>query len=72
MSRLQRVRRSVGPVLAIGLAAATLSGIASTPAQATDWSRQCVRGSADRQAVFDRAATTSGVPRQVLLGVSFM
>ena len=72
MSRLQRVRRSIGPALAIGLAAATLSGIASTPAQATDWSRQCVRGPADRQAVFDRAATTSGVPRQVLLAVSFM
>ena len=72
MSRLQRVRRSIGPALAIGLAAATLSGISSTPAQATDWSRQCVRGPADRQAVFDRAAATSGVPRQVLLGVSFM
>ena len=72
MSRLQRVRRSIGPALAIGLAAATLSGVASTPAQATDWSRQCVRGPADRQAVFDRAAATSGVPRQVLLGVSFM
>jgi hypothetical protein len=72
VSRLQRVRRSIGPALALGLAAATLSGVASTPAQATDWSRQCVRGPAGRQAVFDRAAATSGVPRQVLLGVSFM
>ena len=44
MSRLQRARRSIGPALAIGLAAATLSGVVSTPAQATDWSRQCVRG----------------------------
>ena len=50
---------------------ATLTALAGTPAQATDWSA-CVHGPTDRQAVFDRAAASSGVPEAVLLGVSFM
>ena len=40
-------------------------------AAAADWSR-CLDGTTDRQAVFARAATVSGVPESVLLGVSFM
>jgi hypothetical protein len=34
--------------------------------------RACLSGSPDRQATFTRAAATSGVPRAVLLGVSYM
>jgi N-acetyl-anhydromuramyl-L-alanine amidase AmpD len=61
----------LGAITAIGLTAATFTALAGTPAQATDWSI-CLNGSADRQAVFDRAAERSGVPASVLLGVSFM
>jgi N-acetylmuramoyl-L-alanine amidase len=71
VQRVSRVRGPTGPALVIGLVAATLTGVSGPPAQATDWS-QCARGSTDRQAAFDRAATTSGVPLQVLLAVSFM
>jgi hypothetical protein len=59
-------------------AAAVLSLVASgaaiavaPQASASDWSR-CLHGSTNRQTVFARAATVSGVPDKVLLGVSFM
>nr|WP_260173644.1 peptidoglycan recognition family protein [Nocardioides albus] len=53
-----------GLVVAVPLtAAASGSG--------TDWG-VCLEGSRDRQAVFDRAAETSGVPKEVLLAVSYM
>ena len=51
-----------------------LSGIAlgaAPQAAADDWTR-CLEGPADRQATFERAADVSGVPVQVLLGVSFL
>jgi hypothetical protein len=63
--------RYLGASTAVGLVAASLAALASTPAQATDWS-SCLAGSTDRQAVFGRAAERSGVPRSILLGVSFM
>ena len=70
-SRLPHARRWLGATTTVGLVAATFAALASTPAQATDWS-SCLKGSADRQAVFGRAAQRSGVPESVLLGVSFM
>jgi N-acetyl-anhydromuramyl-L-alanine amidase AmpD len=45
--------------------------VATPQAQAADWGR-CLHGSRDRQAVFDRAADVSGVPVEVLLGVSYL
>jgi hypothetical protein len=46
--------------------------VAAAPrAQAADWNR-CLDGPRDRQATFARAAAVSGVPENVLLGVSFL
>ena len=71
MSRSLRASTWVGAATAAGLVAATFTALASTPAQATDWS-SCLSGPTDRQAVFERASQRSGVPESVLLGVSFM
>ena len=48
-----------------------MAALSAPGAAAADWSR-CLDGTTDRQAVFARAATVSGVPESVLLGVSFM
>lgn len=40
-------------------------------ASGPDWDA-CLEGTTDRQAVFERAAETSGVPAEVLLAVSYM
>ncbi len=48
-----------------------LALVAAPQAQAADWNR-CLDGPRDRQAVFARAAQVSGVPQQVLLGVSYL
>ena len=69
--RAPHAGRLLGASTVVGLVAATFAALASTPAQATDWS-SCLNGPNDRQAVFDRAAQRSGVPQSVLLGVSFM
>ena len=70
MSR--QIRASwVGAITTIGLTAATFAASGGPPAQAVDWSA-CLSGPSERQAVFDRAAEQSGVPRSILLGVSFM
>ncbi len=53
-------------LVASGAAVATAPGAA-----AADWTR-CLDGTADRQAVFARAAEVSGVPQTILLGVSYM
>ncbi len=71
MSRLSRASRWLGATCVVGLMAASLTALASTPAQATDWS-ECLRGSSDTQAVFERAAAVSGVPADVLLGVGYL
>ena len=59
---------------ATSVAALVVGGLTLTTApqaQAADWSR-CLTGSTDRQAVFDRASQVSGVPVEVLLGVSYL
>jgi len=57
---------AVGSLVIGGLA------LAATPsAQAADWG-SCLDGPRDRQAVFARAAAISGVPQNVLLGVSYL
>ena len=58
-------------VAAAALIAGGMALVAAPQAQAADWSR-CLDGSHDRQAVFDRAADVSGVPVEVLLGVSYL
>ena len=58
-------------VAAAALIAGGMALVAAPQAQAADWSR-CLDGSRDRQAVFDRAADVSGVPVEVLLGVSYL
>ncbi|HEY3530878.1 MAG TPA: peptidoglycan recognition family protein [Nocardioides sp.] len=69
--------RSLGAISAAG---ALVSGIliaTTSPAPAEHsgpggrW-QSCLTGTSDRQAVFSRAAAASGVPRAVLLGVSYM
>jgi hypothetical protein len=56
-------------------AAALITGglalVAAPQAQAADWN-SCLQGPRDRQAVFSRAAATSGVPATVLMGVSYL
>jgi N-acetyl-anhydromuramyl-L-alanine amidase AmpD len=69
--------RTLGAVSAAGalvtaiLVATTSPAPAVHPAPRSDW-RPCLAGPADRQAVFNRAARVSGVPRAVLLGVSYL
>ncbi|HET9841329.1 MAG TPA: peptidoglycan recognition family protein [Nocardioides sp.] len=69
--------RTLGAVSAAGalvagiLIATTPPAPAGRPGPGTDW-RACLAGSPDRQAVFTRAARVSGVPRAVLLGVSYL
>jgi hypothetical protein len=61
-------------VAAAGIASLLVSGLTvatASTAAASDWSR-CTDGTAQRQAVFDRAAAVSGVPEKVLLAVSYM
>ena len=64
-------RTSWAAAAAASLIAGGLAFVAAPQAQAADWSR-CLDGPTDRQAVFDRAAEVSGVPEQVLLGVSYL
>ena len=75
MSRSLRAPKSpircFGAATVIGLTAATLTSVTSAPASAQDWS-ECLRGSSDTQAVFERAAGISGVPADVLLGVGYL
>ncbi len=54
-------------------AALVLAGLAlaAPPASARDW-QECLRGSGETQAVFERAARISGVPADVLLGVGYL
>ena len=71
MARKNRLVRS----FATGAAAAALAlgglTFTSSPAAAQDWS-ECLQGSSDTQAVFERAAGISGVPADVLLGVGYL
>ncbi|MGZ4493487.1 MAG: N-acetylmuramoyl-L-alanine amidase [Nocardioides sp.] len=77
MRRRRSARRVAGSalsVLALGAGALATVGVVTAPtatADAHDWGR-CLTGSADRQAVFARAAAVSGVPESVLLGVSYL
>ncbi len=58
--------------LVAGILAGTVSPApAGHPTPGAGW-RSCLAGSVDRQAVFTRAARVSGVPRPILLGVSYM
>ncbi|MEP9380812.1 N-acetylmuramoyl-L-alanine amidase [Nocardioides sp. KR10-350] len=59
---------AAGALYAVPLASAPAAG-SSVPT--TDWAA-CLSGTTDRQAVFERAAATSGVPSDVLLAVSYM
>lgn len=79
-SRVRSVRRApagvtvglaVGGLVATTLAATTLGLTNSPQAAAADW-QACLDGPQDRQAAFERASQISGVPVEVLLGVSFM
>ncbi|HLN77197.1 MAG TPA: N-acetylmuramoyl-L-alanine amidase [Nocardioidaceae bacterium] len=67
--------RSRSRTVAAGGVVALLAGVttvmAAPGAIASDWSG-CLQGTDARQAVFGRAAAVSGVPEEVLLGVSFM
>jgi len=69
--------RALGAVSAAGalvigvLIATTAPAPAGSPTAGPDW-RSCLTGSSDRQVVFTRAAAVSGVPRAVLLGVSYL
>jgi N-acetyl-anhydromuramyl-L-alanine amidase AmpD len=69
--------RTLGAISAAGalitaiLVATTSPAPAGHPSPSADW-RACLAGSPDRQAVFTRAARIGGVPRAVLLGVSYM
>jgi hypothetical protein len=70
-------RRTLGAIsaagaLVIGILAATTSPAPAVHSTPDGRWRSCLGGSSDRQAVFTRAARISGVPRPVLLGVSFM
>ncbi|HSE09737.1 MAG TPA: N-acetylmuramoyl-L-alanine amidase [Nocardioidaceae bacterium] len=55
----------------IALVSAGAAVLTAPGAAAADWGR-CLDGTADRQAVFARAASVSGVPEEVLLGVAYM
>jgi N-acetyl-anhydromuramyl-L-alanine amidase AmpD len=62
---------AAGALIAAILVATTSPAPAGRPSPSADW-RGCLAGSPDRQSVFTRAARVSGVPRAVLLGVSYM
>ncbi len=71
MPRQKRLLRQLGTgaaTAALALAGLTLS---SPQSAAQDWS-ECLRGSSDTQAVFERAARIAGVPEDVLLGVGYL
>jgi hypothetical protein len=69
--------RTLGAISAAGalvtgiLVATTSPAPADRAVSSTQW-RACSAGSPDRAAAFTRAARVSGVPRAVLLGVSYM
>ncbi|HET8662806.1 MAG TPA: peptidoglycan recognition family protein [Nocardioides sp.] len=71
------VARSLGAISAAGalvsgiLIATTPPAPAGHPTPGDAW-RTCLSGPSDRQATFTRAAEVSGVPRAVLLAVSYM
>jgi hypothetical protein len=71
------VTRTLGAISAAGalvsgiLIATTSPAPAGRPVSGTAW-RACLDGPSNRQAAFTRAASVSGVPRAVLLGVSYM
>src|SRR6476619_4486477 len=69
--RMAHENRWGAVVAAAALIAGGMALVAAPQAQAADWSR-CLDGSRDRQAVFDRAADVSGVPVEILLGVSYL
>ena len=71
MARKNRLLRRFGA--GVATAALALSGLTliSPQAAAQDWS-ECLQGSSDTQAVFERAARISGVPADVLLGVGYL
>ena len=71
MARKNRLLRRFGAGAAT--AALALGGLTLTSPQATaqDWS-ECLQGSSDAQAVFERAARIGGVPADVLLGVGYL
>ena len=68
--------RTFSLVRRVGIGAATaslvLAGLTLTTPQAAaqDWS-ECLQGSSDTQATFERAARVSGVPADVLGAPSF-
>jgi N-acetyl-anhydromuramyl-L-alanine amidase AmpD len=67
---------SAAGALVTGLVVGVIAGTAAPapaehPAPGEAW-RSCLAGSTQRQAVFTRAARVSGVPRPVLLGVSYL
>ncbi|MGZ4485531.1 MAG: N-acetylmuramoyl-L-alanine amidase, partial [Nocardioidaceae bacterium] len=64
-------RRLVSSAAAAALVAAGLALVAA-PGEAAAPFSSCTSGSPDRQAVFARAATATGVPQPVLLAVSYM
>lgn len=55
----------------VALVAGGAAVLVSPGASASDWTT-CVEGTSDRQTVFARSSSISGVPQQVLLAVSFM
>jgi N-acetyl-anhydromuramyl-L-alanine amidase AmpD len=63
--RLLGAGASVGALVLAGLTLTTPT------AAAQDWS-ECLRGPADTQATFERAARVSGVPEDVLLAVGYL
>ena len=69
--------RTFSHVRRVGIGAATaslvLAGLTLTTPQAAaqDWS-ECLQGSSDTQATFERAARVSGVPADVLLAVGYL
>jgi N-acetyl-anhydromuramyl-L-alanine amidase AmpD len=69
----RRFKPFVGLGVGVGVASLVVATLtASTPyAAAQDWS-QCLEGSSDTQAVFERAAQASGVPEDLLLAVGYL
>lgn len=68
---MARISKWGAAAAAMSFAVAGLTATVAPPASATSWSR-CLDGSSDRQAVFARAASVSGVPVEVLKGVSYL
>jgi hypothetical protein len=71
-SRRALAAGSAAGALVIGLLAATTSPAPAGHPSPGAAARSCLAGTADRQAVFTRASRASGVPRAVLLGVSYL